>query len=58
MGGSTTPNRAVVQSAGEGYRLKAAAMKDESDRAGPVLHLQLRYTQALSTQMSETAGCY
>jgi CRP-like cAMP-binding protein len=57
MGGGSTPSRAVVQSAGEGFRLKAAAMKDEFDRAGPVLHLLLRYTQALITQMSQTAVC-
>ena len=57
MGGGSTPNRAVVQSAGEGFRLKAEAMKDEFDRAGPVLHLLLRYTQALITQMSQTAVC-
>jgi CRP-like cAMP-binding protein len=57
MGGGSTPNRAVVQSAGEGFRLKAETMKDEFDRSGPVLHLLLRYTQALITQMSQTAVC-
>ena len=57
MGGGSTPSRAVVQSAGEGYRLDAQAMKDEFDRAGPVLHLLLRYTQALITQMAQTAVC-
>jgi CRP-like cAMP-binding protein len=57
MGGGSTPSRAVVQSAGEGFRLSAAAMKEEFDRAGPVLHLMLRYTQALITQMSQTAVC-
>ena len=57
MGGGSTPSRAVVQSAGEGYRLKAQAMKNEFDRAGDVLHLLLRYTQALITQMSQTAVC-
>jgi CRP-like cAMP-binding protein len=57
MGGETTPNRAVVQSAGKGYRLKAQALKDEFQRAGPVMHLLLRYTQALITQMSQTAVC-
>jgi len=57
MGGGSTPSRAVVQSAGEGYRLKAALMKVEFDRGGPVLHLLLRYTQALITQMSQTAVC-
>jgi len=57
MGGGSTPSRAVVQSAGQGYRLDAQAMKDEFDRAGPVLHLLLRYTQALITQMAQTAVC-
>jgi CRP-like cAMP-binding protein len=57
MGGGSTPSRAVVQSAGKGYRLKAGLMKDEFDRGGPVLHLLLRYTQALITQMSQTAVC-
>jgi CRP-like cAMP-binding protein len=57
MGGGSTPSRAVVQSAGEGFRLKARALKDEFDRAGPVLHLLLRYTQALITQMAQTAVC-
>jgi CRP-like cAMP-binding protein len=57
MGGESTPSRAVVQSAGQGLRLKAQLMKDEFNRAGPVLHLLLRYTQALITQMSQTAVC-
>ena len=57
MGGETTPSRAVVQSAGSGFRLEAQAMKKEFDRAGPVLHLLLRYTQALITQMAQTAAC-
>jgi CRP-like cAMP-binding protein len=57
MGGETTPSRAVVQSAGRGFRLAAQAMKNEFNRAGPVLHLLLRYTQALITQMSQTAVC-
>jgi CRP-like cAMP-binding protein len=57
MGGQTTPSRAVVQSAGRGYRLKAQLMKTEFDKAGPVLHLLLRYTQALITQMAQTAVC-
>ena len=57
MGGGSTPSRAVVQSAGQGFRLKAKAMKDEFDRGGPVLHLLLRYTQALITQMAQTAVC-
>ena len=57
MGGETTPSRAVVQSAGQGFRLKAQTMKDEFNLAGPVLHLLLRYTQALITQMAQTAVC-
>ena len=57
MGGESTSGRAVVQSAGHGFRLKSQLMKDEFNRAGPVLHLLLRYTQALITQMSQTAVC-
>jgi CRP-like cAMP-binding protein len=57
MGGETTPSRAIVQSAGYGYRLQAAFLKDEFNRAGPMLHLLLRYTQALITQMAQTAVC-
>lgn len=57
MGGETTPSRAVVQSAGYGYRLTAHLLKQEFNRAGPVLHLLLRYTQALITQMTQTAVC-
>jgi CRP-like cAMP-binding protein len=57
MGGESTPSRAVVQSAGQGFRLRAQLMKDEFNRAGPVLHLLLRYTQALITQMAQTAVC-
>ncbi|MFY9327665.1 MAG: Crp/Fnr family transcriptional regulator [Georgfuchsia sp.] len=57
MGGETTPNRAVVQSMGYGYRLKAQLLKQEFNRNGPVLHLLLRYTQALITQMAQTAVC-
>jgi CRP-like cAMP-binding protein len=57
MGGESTPSRAVVQSAGGGFRLKAEIMQHEFDRAGPVLHLFLRYTQALITQMAQTAVC-
>jgi CRP-like cAMP-binding protein len=57
MGGETTPSRAVVQSAGEGYRLKAAVMKKEFDVNGDLQHLLLRYTQALITQMAQTAVC-
>jgi CRP-like cAMP-binding protein len=57
MGGESTPSRAVVQSAGEGLRLKANVLMQEFKRGGPVLHLLLRYTQALITQMSQTAAC-
>ncbi len=57
MGGESTTSRAVVQSAGKGVRLKAQVLKDEFNRAGPVLHLLLRYTQALITQMAQTAVC-
>jgi CRP-like cAMP-binding protein len=57
MGGETTPSRAVVQSAGEGYRMNAATIKDEFNRAGPTMHVLLRYTQALITQMAQTAVC-
>jgi CRP-like cAMP-binding protein len=57
MGGETTPSRAIVQSAGHAYRLKAQLLKQEFNRAGEVMHLLLRYTQALITQMSQTAVC-
>jgi CRP-like cAMP-binding protein len=57
MGGETTPSRAIVQSAGHGYRLKANLLKEEFRRAGPVMDLLLRYTQALITQMAQTAVC-
>jgi CRP-like cAMP-binding protein len=57
MGGDTTPSRAVVQSAGFGYRMKAQLLKDEFSRFGPLMHLLLRYTQALITQMAQTAVC-
>ncbi len=57
MGGESTPSRAVVQSAGSGYRLRAQLVKDGFNRSGPVLHLLLRYTQALITQMAQTAVC-
>jgi CRP-like cAMP-binding protein len=57
MGGESTPSRAVVQSAGVGCRLKAAAMMAEFNKAGPVMHVLLRYTQALLTQMAQTAVC-
>jgi len=57
MGGESTPSRAVVQSAGRGFRLKSQMVKEEFNRAGPVMHLLLRYTQALITQMTQTAAC-
>jgi CRP-like cAMP-binding protein len=57
MGGYSTPSRAVVQSAGCGLRLRAQTLKAEFDLAGPFLHLMLRYTQALLTQMAQTAVC-
>lgn len=57
MGGETMPNRAVVQSAGHAYRLKGQLLKEEFNRAGELQHLLLRYTQALLTQMAQTAVC-
>lgn len=57
MGGNSTPSRAVVQSGGRGFRLEAHLMKAEFDHFGPVAHLLLRYTQALITQMAQTAVC-
>lgn len=57
MGGETTPSRAVVQSAGFAYRLAGAVMKAEFNRGGAMQHLLLRYTQALLTQMAQTAVC-
>ena len=57
MGGETTPSRAVVQSAGSAYRLPARVMKEEFVRGGAMQHLLLRYTQALLTQMAQTAVC-
>jgi CRP-like cAMP-binding protein len=56
MGGESTPSRAVVRSAGQGFRLPARTIKDEFNQE-PVLHLLLRYTQALITQMAQTAVC-
>jgi CRP-like cAMP-binding protein len=56
MGGESTPSRAVVQSAGKGYRIASRTIRDDFTRA-PVLHLLLRYTQALITQMAQTAVC-
>ena len=57
MGGNTMPNRAVVQSAGGAVRMKAEALQDEFKRGGSFQRLLLRYTQALLTQMSQTAVC-
>ena len=57
MGGETMPNRAVVQSAGHAYRLKGQLLKNEFSRSGELQHLLLRYTQALLTQMAQTAVC-
>jgi CRP-like cAMP-binding protein len=57
MGGNTTPSRATVQTAGSGYRLKERLIMEEFNRAGPMMRLMLRYTQALITQMSQTAVC-
>jgi CRP-like cAMP-binding protein len=57
MGGESTASRAIVQSAGRPYRLDAPIMKDEFDRGGPVQRLLLRYTQALISQMVQTAAC-
>jgi len=57
MGGETTPSRAIVQSAGNAYRVAGQYLKDEFYRAGPLQRLLLRYTQALITQMAQTAVC-
>ena len=57
MGGGSTTSRAVVQSAGQAFRLKAQQLMDEFNQNGSVLHLLLRYTQALITQMAQTAVC-
>jgi len=57
MGGDTTPSSAVVQTAGHGYRLQARLLKEEFNRAGLMQRLLLRYTQALVTQMFQTAAC-
>ena len=57
MGGETTPSRAVVQSAGKAFRLPGAMMKEEFTRGATMQHLMLRYTQALITQMAQTAVC-
>jgi CRP-like cAMP-binding protein len=57
MGGETTPSRALVQSAGHAYRLTGKRLKDEFNRHGSMLHVLLRYTQSLLTQMAQTAVC-
>lgn len=57
MGGDTTPSRAIVQTGGHGYRLKAHLLMEEFNRSGQVMRLLLRYTQALITHMSQTAVC-
>jgi CRP-like cAMP-binding protein len=57
MGGESTPSRAVVQSAGYAYRLESKILKREFEHGGPLQHLLLRYTQALITQMAQTAVC-
>ena len=57
MGGGTTSSRAVVQSAGHAYRLRADFLKEEFERGGQLQHLLLRFTQALITQMTQTAVC-
>jgi CRP-like cAMP-binding protein len=57
MGGETTPSRAIVQSAGRGFRMRGQDLKAEFNRSGAVMHLLLRYTQALITQMAQTAVC-
>jgi CRP-like cAMP-binding protein len=57
MGGNTTPSRATVQTAGSGYRMKGRLMMEEFNRAGAMMRLMLRYTQALMTHMSQTAVC-
>lgn len=57
MGGDTMPGSAVVQTAGHAYRLRGQLLKDEFTRAGPTQYLLLRYTQALITQMAQTAAC-
>jgi CRP-like cAMP-binding protein len=57
MGGETTPSRAIVQSAGEAYRLAGQKLKDEFNRHAELMQLMLRYTQALITQMAQTAVC-
>jgi hypothetical protein len=57
MGGEITPSRAVVQNAGNAYRFKDSELKKEFDRGGPLHYLVLQYTQALITQIAQTAVC-
>jgi hypothetical protein len=57
MGADSNPGRAIVKRAGLSFRLKSQVIKEEFYRAGPLMHLLLRYTQALITQMSQTAVC-
>jgi CRP-like cAMP-binding protein len=57
MGGETTPSRAVVQSAGQGYRVRGTVLRKLFESSGEVQHLLLRFTQALITQMTQTAVC-
>jgi CRP-like cAMP-binding protein len=57
LGGDTTPNRAVVQVAGGAFRMTAKLLREEFARGGPLQHALLRYTQALITQISQTAVC-
>ena len=57
MGGDTTPSQALVQSAGYAYRMKKQLLKEAFDRSAPLRHILLRYTQALLTQMAQTAVC-
>jgi CRP-like cAMP-binding protein len=57
MGGGSTPSSAVVQSAGAGFRIGAKAITHAFNHSAPVMHLLLRYTQALITQMTQTAAC-
>jgi hypothetical protein len=57
MGGETTPSRALVQSAGHAFRLRADLLRNEFERFGSTTHLLLRYTQALITQMAQTTVC-
>jgi CRP-like cAMP-binding protein len=57
MGGETTPSQAIVQSAGSAYRLSGQRLKEEFERHGQLLHVLLRYTQSLITQMAQTAVC-